>query len=423
MSVLKKSVLDDGASRTVSEWEGRVCDPDLVSGYEAVLQIEGSSELSRLALSSFEHQIVSLLPDAYNGNVIFELPPVSHEELAKKGGMLAGMDRSNDCWLWTKCVTTSAQIGGKKTNYSVNRIRCVGLLKCVNDLCPFLLKEGRPNQIDWPDRVHCTTYLTSIVYPCRISTMSVVIVELLRCVKLPVMLRCTTLLRNIPSTLIQLIHMSRITIHVGRHCHPHRRVCSRRHVNSVKAVVKETLYSSPHFTPTQVQAVVSNQMILKMLDGLGAEGLTREENYDLLNSLSPMAVPKTFTNLIRSIRKSSKEPREESDIISLQQRINFRSRPDAPADVVIDSQTPIPSNQAQENFTGPTDSSSESDVQITHVRTRIRHSSRADDDDVLITGQTFRTRPPTRGTPTPIRTNAVDPPIVATMRDTTADKD
>ncbi|KAL3680920.1 hypothetical protein R1sor_023876 [Riccia sorocarpa] len=89
------------------------------------------------------------------------------------------------------------------------------------------------------------------------------------------------------------------------------------------------------------------------------------------------------------------------------------SRPEAPDDVVIDSQTPVPANQAHEIYTGPADSSSESDVQITHVRTRTRHSSR-EDDDVLITGQTFRTRPPTRGTPTPIRTNGVDPPIVAT---------
>ncbi|KAL3680285.1 hypothetical protein R1sor_023241 [Riccia sorocarpa] len=90
-----------------------------------------------------------------------------------------------------------------------------------------------------------------------------------------------------------------------------------------------------------------------------------------------------------------------------------RSRPEAPADVIIDSQTPVPANQSLKNFTGPADSSSESDVQITHVRTRTRHSSR-EDDDVLITRQTFRTRPPTMGTPTPIRTNAVDPPIVAT---------
>ncbi|KAL3682793.1 hypothetical protein R1sor_000815 [Riccia sorocarpa] len=92
------------------------------------------------------------------------------------------------------------------------------------------------------------------------------------------------------------------------------------------------------------------------------------------------------------------------------------SRPETPADVVIDSQTQVPTNQAPASFTDPAgSSSSESDVQITHVTTRTRASSRADDDvDVLITGQTFRTRPPTRGTTTPIRTNVVDPPIVAT---------
>ncbi|KAL3693030.1 hypothetical protein R1sor_006681 [Riccia sorocarpa] len=323
VSVLKKSVLDDGASRTVSEWEGRVSDPDLVSGYEAVLQIEGSSELSRLDLSSFEHQVVSLLLDAYDGNVIFELPPVSPDELAKKGGMLAGMDRSNDCWLWTRCVTTSAQIGGKKTNYSVNRIRCVGSLKCVNDLCPFLLKEGTPNQIDWPDKVHCIVpYEHSLSVPYKHHVCG-------HCGAPPMCeATCDAKMYYItPKHSIDvdtIVHMSRIAIHVGRHCHPHRRVCSRRHVNSVKAAVKETIYSSLHFTPSQVRAAVSNQMFLKMLDGLGAEGLTREENYDLLDSLSPVATPETFTNLIRSIRKSSKEPREESDIISLQQRINFR---------------------------------------------------------------------------------------------------
>ncbi|KAL3680921.1 hypothetical protein R1sor_023877 [Riccia sorocarpa] len=222
VSVLKKSVLDDGASRTVSEWEGRVCDPDLISGYEAVLQIEGSSELSRLHLSSFEHQIVSILPDAYDCNVIFELPPFTPEELAKKGGMLA----------------------------------------------------DKPNQIDWPDKVHCTTpYEHGLSVPYKHHVCG-------HC-GAPPMCEATydakmyyiTPKHSIDVDIV--IHMSRIAIHVGSHCHPHRRVCSRRHVNSVKAAVKETLYSSPHFTPSQVRAVVSNQMFLKMLDGLGAEGLTR----------------------------------------------------------------------------------------------------------------------------------------------------
>ncbi|KAL3675169.1 hypothetical protein R1sor_025117 [Riccia sorocarpa] len=155
-SSVKKSTLDDGASRTASKatWEGVQPDASLVSGFEACLRIQGSSELSSLDLLSFEHRRVNLLPDSYDGNIIFELPPSTRDELAKKGGSLSGMDRGNDCWLWTMCVTTTAQIGGKVSSYSVNKIHYVGSLKCVNDSCPFFLAEGEANRRDWPDKVH-----------------------------------------------------------------------------------------------------------------------------------------------------------------------------------------------------------------------------------------------------------------------------
>ncbi|KAL3680472.1 hypothetical protein R1sor_023428 [Riccia sorocarpa] len=35
--------------------------------------------------------------------------------------------------------------------YSMNKIRCVGSLKCENDSCPYLLSEGVANMIDWPE--------------------------------------------------------------------------------------------------------------------------------------------------------------------------------------------------------------------------------------------------------------------------------
>ncbi|KAL3681428.1 hypothetical protein R1sor_024384 [Riccia sorocarpa] len=143
---------EDGASRTASKinWEGVDCSSSIVSGFEACLRIEGTSELTKLQLPNFQHRPVSQLPDSYDGNVIFELPPSTSDELSKKGGALVGMDRGNDCWLWTKCITTSAQIGGRKSLYSVNKIRCVGSLKCENDSCPYLLSEGVANMIDWP---------------------------------------------------------------------------------------------------------------------------------------------------------------------------------------------------------------------------------------------------------------------------------
>ncbi|KAL3701806.1 hypothetical protein R1sor_019828 [Riccia sorocarpa] len=144
-SSLRRSTLEDGASRTASllQWDGVTYDGSVIFGYDACLRIDGTSELSKLDLSSFVHQRVSFLPDSYDGSVIFELPLASREELSKKGGSLSGMDRGTDCWLWTKCITTSAQIGGEKSQYVVNKIHCMGSLKCINDVCPYFLARKR----------------------------------------------------------------------------------------------------------------------------------------------------------------------------------------------------------------------------------------------------------------------------------------
>ncbi|KAL3690168.1 hypothetical protein R1sor_016477 [Riccia sorocarpa] len=166
----RPSVFEDGASRTASKinWEGVDCSSSIVSGFEVCLRIEGTSELAKLQLPTFGHHPVSQLLDSYDGNFIFELPPSTPDDLCKKGGALVGMDRGNDCWLWTKCITTSAQIGGRKSLYSINKIRCVGSLKCENDSCPYLLSEGVANMIDWPDKVHCEKpYDVGLIVPLK----------------------------------------------------------------------------------------------------------------------------------------------------------------------------------------------------------------------------------------------------------------
>ncbi|KAL3686542.1 hypothetical protein R1sor_009116 [Riccia sorocarpa] len=68
-SSVKRSTLEDGASRTASKfkWDGETVDSSYVSGYQACLRIEGTSELSKINLSEFEHQTVTQLPDEYNG--------------------------------------------------------------------------------------------------------------------------------------------------------------------------------------------------------------------------------------------------------------------------------------------------------------------------------------------------------------------
>ncbi|KAL3696923.1 hypothetical protein R1sor_010999 [Riccia sorocarpa] len=279
-SSLRRSTLEDGASRIASllQWDGVTYDENVISGYEACLRIDGTSELSKLDLSSFVHQRVRFLPESYDGNVIFELPPASLVELSKKGGSLSGMDRGIDCWLWTKCITTSAQIGVKKSQYVVNKIHCVGSLKCVNDVCPYLLAEKKANEIDWPGKVHCEKpYDVGSIVPLKHHVCG-------HCDSPPRCIqRCTAkMFYVVPKLKVDIDDvkkMSRLVIHVGKHSHPHRRVCSRGHISSVKAMVAETLETSPQFTPGQVRVAVSQRVFQKMLEGLGADGLTREETY------------------------------------------------------------------------------------------------------------------------------------------------
>ncbi|KAL3686486.1 hypothetical protein R1sor_009060 [Riccia sorocarpa] len=111
-SVVEPPNVDEGASCTMTTviWPGIPKDPLLVSTFDALKQIRGKSELSRLQLSNFKHMAVRQLPDKYNGDVVFELPPKNQEEVQKKDGVLDGMDRTHDCWIWTRCTTTSAAI-------------------------------------------------------------------------------------------------------------------------------------------------------------------------------------------------------------------------------------------------------------------------------------------------------------------------
>ena len=64
------------------------------------------SHLKSANLSSFKYKVVPHLPVEFNGNVIFELPPLS---IVKEGGVarLDGMDRKFDGHAWTETATTN----------------------------------------------------------------------------------------------------------------------------------------------------------------------------------------------------------------------------------------------------------------------------------------------------------------------------
>jgi hypothetical protein len=99
-----------------------------ISALDSLLAICGSSELAKFVRSfTFKFEQVQSLPHTYNGDFVFEFPPVDASR--ERGFGLRDMDRSNDCYNWTRIMNTSANLLPKK-RYKVSKSCCVGQLEC-----------------------------------------------------------------------------------------------------------------------------------------------------------------------------------------------------------------------------------------------------------------------------------------------------
>ena len=88
----------------------------VISIYDSLLSLRshrsGQSELKSVDLATFPHQKLNYLPTKYNGNIVFELPPLS---IVKGGGaaMLEGMDWRQDGYAWTETTTNISDPDGQ----------------------------------------------------------------------------------------------------------------------------------------------------------------------------------------------------------------------------------------------------------------------------------------------------------------------
>jgi hypothetical protein len=121
-----------------------------ISALQALLQVFGSSEVSRFVQrKKFATQHVICLPPRYNGDIIFELPPIDDE--GKKGDRVRSMERGKDCYYWTRIVVTSVKVPkveGKQL-WQFGKMSCTGALECRNDLCDYYSRQKSQNGSAW----------------------------------------------------------------------------------------------------------------------------------------------------------------------------------------------------------------------------------------------------------------------------------
>lgn len=85
------------------------------------------------------------LPQKYNGDIIFELPPVT--SIPKRGAGLKYMDHDNDSYRWTRLMSTCANIHPKNM-YQFGKVRCFGSITCLNDSCSAYTTRQKRNIVD-----------------------------------------------------------------------------------------------------------------------------------------------------------------------------------------------------------------------------------------------------------------------------------
>ena len=182
--------------------------------YDSLLNLgshrAGRSELKNVDLASFSHQKVNYLPTRYNGDIVFELPPLPN---VKGGGaaMLEGMDRQRDGHAWTE--TPTMNITDPDGQLSFRYVKCLGHLRCQNISCPHLERCGDYNEKYWegssPD-VLIPGPISEV--PRKCSVLCRICKSTPNCLKL-----CPCKMYYIKSKNPE---MSRACVHFGTHEHP-----------------------------------------------------------------------------------------------------------------------------------------------------------------------------------------------------------
>ena len=112
----------------------------IVNSLKRIWAIKGDRNVFKtLDFDTLDIQRVKFLPPTFNGDVLFELPPV---EKSGSFHMMHGMDKRHDGHAWTKIVTSNIK---SDVSLTFHTSTCIGHLQCENQEC------------EYTTYIHCTS--------------------------------------------------------------------------------------------------------------------------------------------------------------------------------------------------------------------------------------------------------------------------
>ena len=103
------------------------------------------SVFSRINFDAIRLQQVDYLPPRYDGDVIFEFPPLGDHGLNTKAKQLRGMDRRYDGHAWSRTITSNIQ---NDLKLLFRASSCLGHVRCDNPARGYLQRDHRTSKVN-----------------------------------------------------------------------------------------------------------------------------------------------------------------------------------------------------------------------------------------------------------------------------------
>jgi hypothetical protein len=244
----------------------------------------GSNLLKKINYDSLRSDLVDHLPPTFDGDVVFEFPPVTTLAAYSSAKSMQGMDKRYDGHVWTKTITTNITNG---MGLAFRKSSCEGHLRCANKECDYLRRAHRTSPFNDTEFEGCTSrQFTMGQDPPADSTL------VCRICKEP-----PKIVKDCAAQIFY-IHggssMTRACIHLGHHRHPVKVGDYRDTKLKINMLIGEQIEKTPSATKSAIVLEASKELLGEYLlrnEDEPPKTLTLDELIPVLDRFKDMGSP------------------------------------------------------------------------------------------------------------------------------------
>ena len=252
------------------------------------------SALSKFDFNNIRTEKVEFLPPCFDGDVIFELPPIGNSATLSQARLLRGMDKRHDGHAWTRTITSNIK---NDMGLTFRTSSCSGHLKCTNADCDYITRvhcTSIANETEW-DGVLSFTFEVGIHPPKGSTVVCNICKSPISCVAI-----C-------PAKIYFVLgedYMTRACVHLGSYRHPVKVGIYRDAMERTRSLLGEQVERTPIATNSSIVLEASKELIGGLLlcpEGAPQKSLDFQELIPVLNQCKHMSSP-SIRNQVTSFR-------------------------------------------------------------------------------------------------------------------------